>query len=144
MHLLTGRLRFRCRCRRDRTNDVLDMVDRVRYTSIFCYALVIEVDLSVFIQSNVLKKSVTFDCIVNIRLGFFVQVDNFCIASAFEVEYAVVIPAVLVITDQKTFRVCGKSCFTCSGSPKKIAVFSPFMSVFAEQCIEAMPFNGRK
>ena len=28
-------------------------------------------------------------------------------------------------------------------SPKKIAVFSPFISVFAEQCMEAMPFNGR-
>ena len=27
--------------------------------------------------------------------------------------------------------------------PKKIAVFSPFMSVFAEQCMEAMPFSGR-
>ena len=27
--------------------------------------------------------------------------------------------------------------------PKKIAVFSPFKSVFAEQCMEAMPFNGR-
>ena len=26
---------------------------------------------------------------------------------------------------------------------KKIAVFSPFRSVFAEQCMEAMPFSGR-
>ena len=28
--------------------------------------------------------------------------------------------------------------------PKNIAVFSPFLSQFAEQCIEAMPFSGRK
>ena len=28
--------------------------------------------------------------------------------------------------------------------PKKIAVFSPLRSVLAEQCIEAMPFRGRK
>ena len=27
--------------------------------------------------------------------------------------------------------------------PKKMAVFSPFISVFAEQCMEAMPFKGR-
>ena len=27
---------------------------------------------------------------------------------------------------------------------KKIAVFSPFKSVLAEQCIEAIPFNGKK
>ena len=106
------------------------MVDRVRYTSIFCYALVSEVDLAVFVQSNVLKQSVTFDCIVDIRFGFFVQVDNFCIASAFEVEYAVVIPAVLVITDQQTFRVCRKSCFTCSGQTEEdCCVFTVHVSV---------------
>ena len=28
--------------------------------------------------------------------------------------------------------------------PKKIAVFSPFKSVFAEQCMEALPLSGRK
>jgi hypothetical protein len=27
--------------------------------------------------------------------------------------------------------------------PKKIAVFSPFLSVLAEQCIEAIPLSGR-
>ena len=97
-----------------------------------------------FVQSNVLKQSVTFDCIVDIRFGFFVQVDNFCIASAFEVEYAVVIPAVLVITDQKTFRSVERVVLPVPDRPKKIAVFSPFMSVFAEQCMEAMPFSGRK
>src|SRR5699024_2709616 len=67
----------------------------------------------------VFKQSVSLDCIVDVRLGLFVQVDNFCVASAFEVEYSVVIPAVLVITDQKTFRVCGQSCFTCSGKAEE-------------------------
>src|SRR5699024_1557432 len=108
-----------CRSSGYRTNNVLDMIDGIRYTSVLCNALVIEVDLSVFIYCNILKKSVTFDRVVDIRLRLFVQVDNFCIAAAFEVEYAVVIPAVLVITDQKTFRVCGKSCLTCSGKSEE-------------------------
>ena len=133
-----------CRCRRDRANDVFNVVDRIRYTSILCYTLICEINLAFSIKCYVLKKSVTFDCIVDVRLRFFVKVDNLSVASAFEVEYAVVIPAMLVITDQETFRVCGKSCFTCSGRPKKIAVFSPFISVFAEQCMEAMPLSGRK
>ena len=34
---------------------------------------------------------------MKVRLRFFVKVDNFSVASAFEVEYAVVIPAMLVI-----------------------------------------------
>ena len=38
------------------------------------------------------------------------QVDNISIAYTLEVDYTVVIPAVLVITDQKTLRVCGKCC----------------------------------
>ena len=95
------------------------MVDRIRYTSILGYALIIEVNFAFCINSNVLKQSVTSDRIVDIRLRLFVQVDNFCIAAALEVEYSVVVPAVLVITDQETFRVCGKCCFSCSGKSKE-------------------------
>ena len=95
------------------------MVDRIRYTGILGYALISEIDLSVFVKSNVLKKSVTSDCIVDIRLRLFIKVDNFCIASALEVEYSVVIPAVLVITDQKTFRVGRQSSLTSSGKSEE-------------------------
>ena len=108
-----------CRCRRDRANNVLNVIDRVRYTGVLGYALVCEIDLAVCIQSNVLKKCVTLDCIVDIRLGILVKVDNLGIASTLEVEYTVVIPAVLVITDQKTLRVCGKCCLTCTGKTEE-------------------------
>ena len=96
-----------------------NVVDRVRNTGILGNALVSEIDLAVCVQSNVLKKSISLDCIVDIRLRFLVQVDNLCIAAALEVEYAVVIPAVLVITDQETLRVCGKSGLTCSGKSEE-------------------------
>ena len=33
--------------------------------------------------------------------------------------------------------------FPVPDKPKKIAVFSPFKSVFAEQCIEAIPLSGK-
>ena len=82
------------------------MIYWVRYTSILCYALISEIDLAVCIKCNVLKKSVTLNCIVNIRLGLFVKVDNLSIASTLEVEYAVVIPAVLIITDEETLWIC--------------------------------------
>ena len=95
------------------------MSDRIRYTSILGYALICEIDLAILINSNVLKKSVSLDCIVDIRLGILVKVDNLSIASTLEVEYTVVIPAVLVITDQKTLRVCGKCCLTCTGKTEE-------------------------
>ena len=110
---------FCCRSGRNRANNILDVVDRVRNTSVLCYALICKVDFSFRIKSYVLEKGIAFDCIVDVWLRLFVKVDNFCIASAFEVEYTIVIPAVLVITDKKTFRVCGKCSFSCSGKTEE-------------------------
>ena len=39
-----------CRCRRNRANDFFDMIDRVGNTSVFCYALISEVDFSILYQ----------------------------------------------------------------------------------------------
>ena len=74
------------RCRRDRANDLLNVVDRIRYTGILCNALICEINLSFCIKCNVLKKSVSLDCIVDIWLGIFIKVDNFRIAAALEVS----------------------------------------------------------
>ena len=43
-----------CRSCGNRANDFFNMIDRVRYTGVLCYALISEVDFSVLIQSNVL------------------------------------------------------------------------------------------
>ena len=95
------------------------MIDRIRYTSVLCYTLISKINFAFCIQSNILKQSITSDRIIDIRLRLFIQVDNFCIASTFKVEYTVIIPAVLIITDQKTFRICGKCSFTCSGKSEE-------------------------
>ena len=39
--------------------------------------------------------------------------------------------------------IASMHCSANTDKPKKIAVFSPFISVFAEQCIDAIPFNGK-
>ena len=99
---------------RNRLNDVFDVIDRVRNTCVFCYALISEVDCTVSCNCNVFKKSVTFDSVVDIRFAFFIQVDNLSVATTFIVEYTFVIPSVFVITDQQTFRVSRQSCLTCT------------------------------
>ena len=95
------------------------MVDWVGNTGVLGYALISEIDLSFFIQSNVLKQSVSLDCIVDIWLRILIQVDNLSVASAFKVEYAIVIPAVLIITDQQTLRICRQSGLTCTGQTEE-------------------------
>ena len=73
-------------------NDIFDVVDWVRNTSVFSNALVSEVNLAVSVNSNVLKKSVTTDSVVDIWFAFLIQVDNLSVATAFVVEYAFVVP----------------------------------------------------
>ena len=82
------------------------MVDRIRNTSILGYALIIEIDLTCCVNGNVLKKCVSLDCAVDVRLMLFIKADNLSIATTFKVEYAVVIPAVLVVTDKETLGIC--------------------------------------
>ena len=96
------------------------MVDRDKIHGCFQFTLLSAKSIfPVRVECYVLKKSVTFDRIVDIRFRILVQVDNLCVASTFEVEYSVVIPAVLVITDQKTLRVCGKSSLTGTGKTRR-------------------------
>src|SRR5699024_10993922 len=47
------------RCGRYRTNDIFDVIDRIRYTGILCHALIVEINLSFSIQSYVFKQSVS-------------------------------------------------------------------------------------
>ena len=103
----------------NRTYDLLDVVDRIGNTGVLGNALIIEIDLAVSVYGNVLKESVAFDGIVDIRLGFFVKVDNLCIASAFEVEDTVVVPAMLVVADQETLGICGQGSLAGSGKTEE-------------------------
>ena len=85
------------------------MVDRIRNASVLGYALVGEIYLAILVYCYVLKESVACDGTVNIRFRFLVEVDYFRIATAFEIEYTLVVPAVFVVTNKLTLRV-GRQC----------------------------------
>ena len=97
-----------------RTLDVLNVIDWVRNTSVLCYALISEVNLTISINCYVLKESVTCDCAVDVWLWFLVKIDNLCIATTFQVEDTLIIPSVLVITNELTLWLGRKSCLTCT------------------------------
>ena len=100
------------RALRVRTLDVLDVVDRIRNTSVLCYALVSEVDLAVLVHSNVLKESVACDGTVDVWLRLLVEVDNLGVAATLEVEHTLVVPSVLVVADELTLRIGRESSLT--------------------------------
>ena len=90
------------------------MIDRIGNTGVFGYALVCEIDFSVFIQSDVFQKRVSLYRVVNVGFGILIEVDNLCIATAFEIEYAVIVPTVFVVADKKSLGIGGKSRFARS------------------------------
>ena len=102
-----------------RTHDLVDVVDRVGYAGVLGNALVIEVDHAVLVNGNVLEESVATYCVVDVRLGLLVEFDDLCIAAALEVEYAFVVPAVLVIADEQTLRVGGKGGLAGAGEAEE-------------------------
>ena len=102
-----------------RTYDLLNMVDGVGYTGILGYRAVCKIAYAVLINGYVLKKCISLDRIVDVGLGILIKVDNLCIASALKVEYALVIPAVLVIAYKKTLGIGGKSGLSGSGKSEE-------------------------
>ena len=74
---------FCVRTFRYRLNDVFNVIDRIRNASIFCYALICEVNSTVSSNCYVFQQSIAFDSVVDIRFAFFVQVDNLSIATTF-------------------------------------------------------------
>ena len=99
---------------RYRLNDVVDVVDRIAYAGVFGYALVGEVDFAVCVYGNVLEECVALECVLDVGLCVFVEVDNLSVAAAFVVEYAFVVPSVLVVADELALRVGRKGSLACS------------------------------
>ena len=99
---------------RDGANDVLDVVDGVRHARVLGCAAIGEVDLAVSIYRYVLEQCVATDSSVDVGLAFLIQVDNLSVATAFEVEYAVVVPSVFVVADEQALGVGRKGGFTRS------------------------------
>ena len=81
------------------------MLDGVAHAGILRHALVGEVYLAFSVHGDVFQQSIALDGVVDVGLAFLVKVDDLGIAAAFEVEHAVVVPSVLVVTDKQTLRV---------------------------------------
>ena len=92
-------------------NNIFNVINRIADAGIFRYAFIREINFAVFVNGYIFEESITANRVVNVGFRFFVEVDNFSIATAFKIEYACVVPAVFVVADKQAFRVCGKSSF---------------------------------
>ena len=80
-------------------HDLVNVINRIGNTRILGHTLVRKINLPIGIHCHVLQQCISANGIINIRFGFFVQIDHLCIASALKIEDAIVIPAMLIIAD---------------------------------------------
>ena len=95
------------------------MVDGVGNAGVLGDGLVGEVDLAVLVERDVLPPRIAADGVVDVGLGFLVEVDDLGVAAALEVEHAVVVPAVLVIADEQTLGVGGEGGLAGAGQAEE-------------------------
>src|SRR5699024_1557343 len=104
---------------RYRFHDVVAEINRIGNTGILGHALVGEIDMAVLVHRHVLQQRIAFDGIPNVRFALLVEVDDLRIAAAFEVEDALVVPTVFVVTDEQTLRVGRKSGLARTGQAEE-------------------------
>src|SRR5829696_8006673 len=92
-------------------NDVVDARQRVRRARVFSLACIVEIDLPCcWIEDDVFEdRAKHLGRAINVGLGLRRQLDYLRIATTFEVEHAIVGPAVFVVADQATLRIRGES-----------------------------------
>src|SRR4030095_8244047 len=89
---------------------VLNELNRICATSVFRDARVGVIDIAVFIEDDVLEHSTKPQSLENIRLVFGRKVNRLCVATAFDIENAVIAPNVFVVTNKMTLWIgweCG-------------------------------------
>ena len=107
------------RRRRNGTDNVVNMINGIADAGILGDGLVAEVDLAVGVHGNVLQQSIPADGVVDVRLGFLVQVDDLGIAAALEVKDTVIVPAVLIIADKQALGVGGQGGLAGAGQAEE-------------------------
>ena len=95
------------------------MVDRVRNTSILRYAFIAKVDLSVGIYGYILEQGITTNRIVNVGFALLAQVNYLGIATTFVVENAIIVPAVLVVSNELALGIGRERCLTRTRETEK-------------------------
>ena len=71
------------------------------------------------IENHVLKDGSVADRMEDIWLFFLTEINAFGITSPLNVKDSIIGPAVFIIPNQATVRVCRKVRLTCSGKSKK-------------------------
>ena len=84
---------------------VLNELDRIRSTSVLRDACIGVIDIALFVEDDVLEYGAEPQRLKNVRLAFWREIDRLRIATAFDIENAVIAPNVFVVTNEMTLWI---------------------------------------
>lgn len=97
-----------------------DIIQRISHAGIFRDGIITEIRRSrLRVDDNIFHDGAKTDRAIDFRLTVFGQVNALGIAAAFNVEDAVIPPAMFIITDKSTMGICGKGRLPRTGKPKE-------------------------
>ena len=88
-----------------RQHNFIDKVNGIGNAGILSNGTVREIRRSVGKYRNVFQQSVPADSLPDIRFFFLAQINTLGITTAFVIEHAVIIPAVLVVSNKVAFGI---------------------------------------
>ena len=86
-------------------HDVLDVINRIGDARVLRHRLICKIHTPRKIDRHILEECVTANGVVDVGLRLGVEVDDLRVAAALIVEDALIVPAVLVVTDQEALRI---------------------------------------
>src|SRR5690554_5219550 len=112
-----------------RKNDLADMMDRVRNARVLGRRDIGEVDVAFVVHCHVFQQGIATDGTPDIGFVFFREVHGLRVATAFVVEDTIVVPAMLVVTNQETLRVGRKRGLAGTGEAEEYSYITVFAHV---------------
>ena len=105
------------------------MEDRIRHAGILRYGLVRKVDLALPVHRYVLQQGVAADGVPDVGFVLLREIDDLRVAAALEIEYAVVVPAVLVVADELALRIGRERRLARTGQAEEDGRFALFVRI---------------
>ena len=98
---------------------IVDMEERIGDTTVLGLGHVKVIRCVLVIDGDVLEHGITFDGTVNIGFRLLGKINGLGVASTLKVENSIIIPSVLVITDEFTFGICTQRGLSRSAQSKE-------------------------
>ena len=85
---------------RDRTNNIVNVIDWIGNAGVKGQAGIAEIDFAISIHHHIFQQRIAADCPIDFWLAGLAQITCLGVTTTFKIENAIIIPAMFIITNQ--------------------------------------------